>query len=156
MALRWKVTCKLRQPRHLHHPVGGIVYTYVHVYVCIYESCRRQKCYMHGCVMPHIWMCDATYVNVWWCIYKCVMLHVWICDTTHTNVWYHTATVDRCVTVHLPMCDATRTSVSCHTYECVTPHIWKCDATHVNAWCYMNVGMFDATHMNAWACVWCA
>jgi len=150
LALLWKETCNSRYPpMHLKHPVGGIVYTYVHVcvhvYVCKYESCRRQKCYMHGCVMPHIWICDATYVNVWWDIYECAMLHVWIRDATHTNVWCHTATVYECVMVHIPMCDATRTNVSCHTYECVTPHIWKCDGAQVNAWCYMM--LHDATWM---------
>jgi len=102
-----KMTCNLRHPMGLRHPV--------------WMSPMKETCQTYECVMWHKWMCDVTHMNESCHTYECVTWHILGSHVTHMKAWRGTY---EWVLPHIWTRDVAHMEESCHIYECVMSHIW--------------------------------
>jgi hypothetical protein len=124
-----KMTCNLRHPMGLRHPVHArILYVDDHVVTCMWTSHTThvdESCRTCEWIVPHIWMSHATHVNA----DDPVVPHMWLSYATYVNELCHTF---EWVMPHMWTSHATHLNESCHICEWVMPHMWLSHATHVN------------------------
>jgi len=112
VALLQKMTCNLRHPMSLRHPLieGAVWHTW----------------------MPHIWLRDATHVFECCHTYECVTWHIWMSNVTHMNESRHTWMPHIRLRDVTHMCHVSHMDESRHTYERVLSYMWMRHVTHMN------------------------
>jgi len=112
VALLRKMTCNLRHPIGLRHPVRML---------SIRTSQSSKTWYFVSPFISHIWMSHGTHMNESWHTYEWVLSHIWIRHVTHTNE------------SSMPRIRASQSSNNWLFIPPLMSHIWLSHTTHLNA-----------------------